>query len=168
MNLGLLEENTTASATQKLTYALKCAAYDDAYLRMDGSGVDAPAPEGAGTVNAQIGASSWEQFILTPQDDGTVGLLSAAWNNCYVRIGTPSPGEIKPINCQFGCGGLERWILRVVGANYFAFECSTFAGYYLSLNTEGATTFGSNGVGVAQGIQVLNDNATFELVSNAG
>ncbi|ATG34327.1 hypothetical protein PhaeoP23_00153 [Phaeobacter piscinae] len=168
MNLGILDENAAALATQNLTYALKCVAYDDAYLRMDANGVDKPAPEGAGTVNAQIGAGSWEQFILTPQDGGTVALLSAEWSNCYVRIGTPSPQQIKPINCQFSCGPLEKWLMRFVGPNRVAFECSTLSGYYLSLNTEGAKNGSGNGVGIAQGIQELNENATFELVSQSG
>ncbi|KXF91833.1 fascin domain-containing protein [Phaeobacter inhibens] len=165
MNLGLLDENATGIAAQNLTYALRCVAYSDAYLRMDANGVNNPAPEGAGTVNAQIGAGPWEQFVLTPQDGGTVGLLSAEWHNCYLRIGTPSPQQIKPINCQFGCGALEKWVVRFVGPNRVAFECSTLQGYYLSLNTEGATEGNGNGVGVAQGIQELTENSTFELMS---
>ncbi|APG45630.1 fascin domain-containing protein [Phaeobacter porticola] len=167
MDLSPLEAQSATSASQNLTYSLKCIAYKDAYVRMDANGLTSPEPEGAGTVNAQISAGPWEQFILMPQDNNTVGLLSAAWANCYIRIGTPQPGDIKPINCQYGCGSLERWYLRFVGPNHVAFECSSLLGYYLSLNTNGATTFNGSGVGVVQGVQSLNDNSTFELISHS-
>lgn len=47
-----------------LRVAIESAAFPGVFLRMDGNGVTAPTGPGAGKVNCQVGAHSWERFYL--------------------------------------------------------------------------------------------------------
>ena len=47
-----------------LRVAIESAAFPGVFLRMDGNGITQPSGPGAGTVNCQFGAHSWEQFRL--------------------------------------------------------------------------------------------------------
>lgn len=74
-------------------FTLESSVFPNAFLRLDGSGVQAGKlyGPGAGTVNAQFGAGEWERFRLVkknvsgPQKRGIVAIESAAFTGRFLR-----------------------------------------------------------------------------------
>jgi hypothetical protein len=61
--------------------------FSNVYLRMDGTGVAAPANAGGGMVNCQYGVpDAREKFKVHPQADGSVSLESLAFPGVYLRM----------------------------------------------------------------------------------
>jgi hypothetical protein len=99
------------------TVTIESLAFPGVFLRMDGSDVTQPEGAGAGTVNCQSGASTWERSRLTEQTDGTVQIASAAFPGVFLRLdGTgltqPRAAGGGTANCQFGAGSWERFRLE--------------------------------------------------------
>jgi hypothetical protein len=51
------------------TYLIKSAKFVNAYLRFDGHGGDGFSSNGFGTVNAQFGHQTWEQYNFLAAED---------------------------------------------------------------------------------------------------
>jgi hypothetical protein len=98
------------------------AFFPSVYLRMDGSGVTAPADNGGGVVNCQFAGTPgpWEKYKVHSQTDGSLSFESAAFPNVYLRVNgsgvtsTTGPGG-GMVNCQFttGAGAWEKFFLNM-------------------------------------------------------
>ncbi|MGB3317071.1 MAG: hypothetical protein WBB85_22000 [Albidovulum sp.] len=161
-----MEQSKILTANSTITaYGFASAAFANAYIRMDGQGITQGDPAGAGIVNAQIGMGPWEQYSLTPQANGTFGLVSRQWDNVAVRMGDRMIAEgQRLVNCQFGVGPYETYKLLVTGPNLFTFESTAHAGWYLALDTEGQTKPNGVGVGKVYGTQTLDAKAQFQFI----
>jgi hypothetical protein len=98
------------------TIAIASKEFRDVYLRMDGRGVSQPAGAGAGTVNGQFGAHSWEKFRLHEFDDGTVAIESVSFPGVYLRMDAAGMNAYQhlgggTVNCQFGAFTHEKFRL---------------------------------------------------------
>ncbi|KAI9865405.1 MAG: hypothetical protein M1813_002295 [Trichoglossum hirsutum] len=83
------------------TVAIRCPAYDDVYLRLDGR-FDAYAEHGSGVVNLQYTAGPYCLFRFAPQSDGAVAIESVEFPGRFLRI------ENTLVNAQFGAGAFEK------------------------------------------------------------
>lgn len=97
------------------TYAIESVEYPGVFLRMDGSRVKSFSGSGAGFINCQFGASTWEHFRLHEQKDGSFSIESAAFPNVYLRVDGNNPQgkdeDFGIANCQFGAGSCEYFFL---------------------------------------------------------
>jgi phospholipase C len=91
----------------------------DAYLRMAGYGITESQDAGAGTVNCQTSAGSWEEFRVEYQPDGTAAIASTAFPGVYLRM--DGQGIIQQqgacggtVNCQYGVGPWEKFRIHYV------------------------------------------------------
>jgi hypothetical protein len=91
---------------QDETFAVESLQFPDVFLRLDGSAVTQPLPQGGGVMNCQFGNGPMEKFSLVPQGDGTLAIESVAFPGVFVR----TDGSI--VNAQRGIGPMERF--RVV------------------------------------------------------
>jgi len=85
------------------------------YLRMDGTGVNSFAPNGAGTVNCQFTVGPWEKFLIEYQGDGSCCIKSQNFGT-YLRmdgtgVNSFAPNGAGTVNCQFTAGPYEKFIL---------------------------------------------------------
>ncbi len=113
----------------------------DLFLRMDGTGVTAPNPNGAGEVNCQVTAGPWEQFHLEPQDDGTYAIASVQFPGVYLRMDGTGLSEETPgegvVNCQFGVGPWEKFKISKGKGPFtgLTIESAQFPNVYLKMDT---------------------------------
>ena len=123
------------NALKKVT--IRSQAYPNVYMRCDGSEVRKSSPSGGGTVNCQYKpaeANEWFYIYtvgmkpsLAPDGKNPVHILSAHWNNVYIRMvgsgmsaALPSGGGI--VNCQYGAFSYERFYLRKEEGGTFSFQ----------------------------------------------
>ncbi|PVF96369.1 hypothetical protein CPB86DRAFT_875038 [Serendipita vermifera] len=92
--------------------AFKSTAFEDVYLRFDGSLIPEGVvlPGGGGVVNAQKGQGDFETFVVMPREDGYVSIESAAFPGRCLRA-----DGLDEVNGQGKyAGDAEKW--RVVNA----------------------------------------------------
>jgi len=133
--------------------AIRSAQFPNAYLRMDGTGVTGFVGPGAGTVNCQFGAGSWEKFLFVPQSDGSVAIGSLQFPGVFLRMdGTGVTGFTGPgggqINCQFGAGAWEKFKLVPQGDGTVAIESVQFPNVFLRMDASNVTQFSGPGSGI--------------------
>jgi hypothetical protein len=59
-------KNSLLPNTATALFTIRSAAFSNVYLRMDGSGITAPALYGAGVVNSQYNFGLYEKFYIKP------------------------------------------------------------------------------------------------------
>jgi pregnancy-associated plasma protein-A len=132
---------------------IQSAQFPQAYLRMDGSGVTQFAGPGAGTVNCQFGAFSWEKFRLEPQSDGSVAIASIQFPNVYLRMDGSGVTQFAvagggTVNCQFGANGWEKFRLEPQTDGTVAIASIQFPNVYLRMDASGVMQFAGAGAGI--------------------
>ena len=75
------------------------------FIRMDSIGMSKFVPSGAGVVNCQFTADSWEVFVLRKEPNG-YSFRNAFFSNCYIRVDGsgvdfPIDNGGGVVNCQF-------------------------------------------------------------------
>jgi hypothetical protein len=130
-----------------MSKALQSQAFANAYLRIDGRGIDAPAASGSGVVNCQSGVGELEVLDEQVQSDGTVALASHVFPDVYLRMdggGVTSPSGTGggTVNCAFGVGAWEKFHKRVQPDGSVAYESAAFPGVYLRMDAQSIDTFG--------------------------
>jgi len=139
-----------------MTKALQSQAFPGAYLRIDGTGVNAPTTTGGGTVNCQSGVADFETYTEKPQLDGAVALESAAFPGVYLRmdgsgLSAPNSAGAGTVNCAFGVGAWERFHKRPQPDGSIALESAAFPGVYLRMDAQDVGT-----VGLPAGVGTVN------------
>jgi hypothetical protein len=86
------------------TVAIRCPAYDDVYLRLDGR-FDAYSEHGSGVVNLQYTAGPYCLFKFNPQGDGSVSIESVEFPGKFLRFGD------NVVNAQVGVGLYEKFFV---------------------------------------------------------
>ncbi|WP_330182039.1 hypothetical protein OHB26_37885 [Nocardia sp. NBC_01503] len=133
---------------------IRSTAFSNVFLRMDASGVTAPADFGGGTVNCQYGAGAYERYRVRPQSDGSYAFESVAFPKVYLRMdgsGVTSQTESGggTVNCQYGAGPgpYEKYHASPQTDGSFSFESMAFPKVFLRVNGTGVTANTSTGGG---------------------
>lgn len=91
------------------TVSFRSVAFDNVFLRLDGTGVTHFVGTGAGTVNCQYGCGPFERFHLVPgyEKPDTHGLKAATFDNVFLRLDGTGVNKFEAggsgvVNCQFG------------------------------------------------------------------
>ena len=139
-------------AIEGVPAAIGSAHFANVNLRMDGRGVTAPSGNGGGTVNCQIGVGAWEKFVLEPQSDGTLAIASVQFPNVHLRMDgsgvTAASGTGGgTVNCQFGVGAWEKFILEPQSDGTLAIASNQFPNVHLRMDGTGVTTASGPGGG---------------------
>ncbi|KAF8451588.1 hypothetical protein BDZ91DRAFT_686911 [Kalaharituber pfeilii] len=102
--------------------ALKSVAFRDRYVQMNGECVKSYVERGGGSVRVQTFVAGWETFQLERHPDGAVSFKSTCFLNVYMRAEARGlgPGQFwndggGVVNCQYGCGALEKFWIRGAG-----------------------------------------------------
>lgn len=129
-------------------------AFQNVFLRMDGTDViPPPTGPGSGIVNCQYKASTYEQFNLLFQADGTVAFGSVHFSGVYLRmdgsgVNQPISSGGGVINCQSSIGPYEKFRLIGQGDGSTAIESVEFPGVFLRMDGTGVTKPVAPGGGV--------------------
>ena len=104
-----VEVTPSLAVEQTYIVVLKNYTWKNAFVRLDGNGVNQFMPFGGGVVNCQwsgIPARSYESFILKQEQNGTYSFRSVAFPHCYIRMDgsgvtshTDCGGGV--VNCQY-------------------------------------------------------------------
>jgi phospholipase C len=125
--------------------AIQSTFFQNIFLRMDGSGVTAPADNGGGMVNCQYGIDALTTFVVHPQADGSFCFESTAFPNVYLRMdGNGVPTTMAgggTVNCQYTAGPWEKYNVIPQADGSVSFGSVAFPGIYLRMVTgSGVTT----------------------------
>ena len=101
-------------------YSIGSVQFPGVYLRMDGNGVTTPVGSGGGTVNCQYGVGPYEKFKFAYNgSDGSFSVESVQFPGVYLRmdgsgVTSGSGGNTGggTVNCQFGAGPWEKFMLK--------------------------------------------------------
>ena len=132
------------------THTISDYSNGDVYLRMDGSGVSEPMPDGGGVVNCQVGAGPWEQFNIVKQDDGYYAIESVQFPGVFLRIDGRNLTADNPIggvvNCQFGVGPWEKFKVTVHQFG-MSIESVQFPNVFLRMDSDSCSKPNPSGCG---------------------
>ena len=136
-----------------LTVTIESATFPNVFLRMDGRGVDHPTDNGAGIVNCQYGASSYEKFILKEIEVGVYTIESATFPNVFLRmdgrgVDHPTDNGAGIVNCQYGAASYEKFILKEIEVGVYTIESATFPNVFLRMDGRGVDHATDNGAGI--------------------
>ncbi|SFC70141.1 phospholipase C [Streptomyces aidingensis] len=135
---------TDLATTGNTLITIHSAFFENVCLRMDGTGVTAPADDGGGTVNCQYGPGPWTSYKVHPQADGSFSFESAAFPNVFLRMdGNGVPDSMAgggTVNCQYGPGPWENFHAHAQADGSFSFESAAFPGVYLRMVTDSGVT----------------------------
>lgn len=159
-------QNIKATADDKFRVTIGSAAFPNVYLRLDGTGVTAPLPNGGGVVNAQYSAGAWEQFVLEVQEDGSAAIASVAFPGVYLRLdgnGVTTPNGGGVVNAQFGAGPWEKFTVQPQDDGTFGLVSNAFPNVYLRLDGTGVTGPTPSGGGVVNAQYAYGRLASFNM-----
>ncbi|GAB2664978.1 papain-like cysteine protease family protein [Nocardia goodfellowii] len=148
---------------------IRSTAFPNVYLRMDATGVTAPADRGSGKVNCQYGSGHYERYRVRPQADGSVGFESVAFPKVYLRMdGTGVSAQTVSgggtVNAQYNAtapGPWEKFHPSPQADGSFSLESIAFPKVYLRLNGTGLTALTDGGGGTVNA-QFGADGGTHE------
>ncbi|MFC3965391.1 papain-like cysteine protease family protein [Nocardia jiangsuensis] len=146
---------TDLSALGETPVTIRSTAFSNVHLRLDATGVTAPADEGGGTVNCRYGAGLTERFRVRPQTDGSFAFESVSFPKVYLRLdgrgvtAQTGTGGGK-VNAQFNAtapGPWEKFHARDQADGSFSLESVSFPEVYLRMNGSGVTAATGSGGG---------------------
>ncbi|KFY18568.1 hypothetical protein V493_08512 [Pseudogymnoascus sp. VKM F-4281 (FW-2241)] len=114
--VGTLESLIIEDHPSTNTFSILCSQFPNVYLRMDGSAVTPGTnyPQGAGVVNLQYTAATYEQFQYEEQQDGSKAIVSVQFPGVYLRMDNPGGGSAAgTVNCQNYVGTCEKFNINI-------------------------------------------------------
>ena len=110
---------TNADGTQ----SIQSATIPHAYLRLDGSNVNAPVAAGAGTVNAQFSIGPWERFVISSTIYPSVTAFQQRGAHGLQFMAVDQAGQIRSASQATAGGAWSTWEPGgFKGANFSAVE----------------------------------------------
>lgn len=152
--------NSAPSPPKPFKVVIKSVWFRDRYVCMNGGGVKSFRQGGGGHVRVQKFIGGWETFELVRHEEcNVVSFKSTCFDNVYLRADVQGmvAGAFRPqgaglVNCQYGCGNMERFRLVSVGnQGELAIEPADFPGRYFRVN--GNWLDGMNMQGTVQGFE---------------
>ena len=135
-------QSLTCTTPTPVRVAIKSVDFASRYVQMNASGLRSHHPAGGGHVKVQTFIAGWETFELVRHPDNLVSFKAIWFDNIFLRAEAKSlnPGQTPDdgggvVNCQYGCGRLEKFrILKVGQHGEVAIEPAEFPGRYLRLD----------------------------------
>ncbi|KAF8419106.1 hypothetical protein EV426DRAFT_567771 [Tirmania nivea] len=150
---------TKTVAPPPLCVAIKSVQFGGRYVSMNGSGIRSQVPGGGGHVKVQTFIGGWETFELVchPEERNIVSFKSTCFDNVFIRAESKGLGRGQTpghggglVNCQYGCGKLEKFrILNVGEHGEVAIEPMEFPGRFFRV--DGNWLHGMNLQGMVSG-----------------
>ena len=113
-----------------------------------------PQEGGAGVVNCQFGAATYEKFILRAQDPDQFSIGSLLFPNVFLRLDgrqvTSYQGSGSGVvNSQFGRAmSYEKFVLRQDGHGQYTIQSAPFPNAFLRMDGSKVTSYNGAGSGV--------------------
>ncbi|GAA3035865.1 hypothetical protein GCM10020229_71200 [Kitasatospora albolonga] len=118
--------------------------FHNVFLRLDGAGVSTATDNGGGKVNCQYGPGPLTAFKVHANADGSFSFESAVSANVFLRMdGNGVPSTMAgggTVNCQFGLGPWEKFLLIAQPDGSFSLASQAFPGICLRLVTGSGVT----------------------------
>ncbi|KAJ3288226.1 hypothetical protein HK104_008269 [Borealophlyctis nickersoniae] len=133
---------------------IRSATFEQCYLRLDGSSVNAFTGPGSGTANCQTDVGDWERLNIQPVAGSSdiVNIGSAAFPNVFLRmdgqdVHTFTAEGGGTVNLQFTAGPFEQFRLETQPDGTTAIASVAFPGTYLRMDGRNAH-WDPNGFGI--------------------
>ena len=145
----------TAHLTDRagLVVTIESVLFPNVFLRLDGRGVSQPQDGGAGVVNCQFGAATYEKFILRAQDSDQFSIESLLFPNVFLRLDGRQVTSFQGsgsgvVNSQFGAKSYEKFVLRQDGDGQYTIQSAPFPNAFLRMDGSKVTSYNGAGSGV--------------------
>lgn len=122
---------------------IKSISFRDRYVSMNGANIRSFMHGGGGHVKVQTFVAGWEIFeLVAHSEQNVVSFKSTCFDNVYIRADVQGLGRGHTpghggglINCQYGCGNMEKFRLVCMGnQGEVAIEPADSPGRYLRLD----------------------------------